>query len=423
MSYVGLCGYVVKVYPLTVFSLNYALCAQNHTEGIILGEGLESVFDALNSELLGGLTAEAGEHLVGVMMVVSVVMATARAMLTVVVVVMMVLFTVMVMLVVVAVALFTVMVMLVVVTVALFTVMVVLVVVAVALFIVMVMLVVVAVALFIVMVMIVIVAVAFFTVMVMLVMLMLLFKLFKCRVESILLLHCGENILAVELVPRGGNDGSGRIMLSDKLNALLCLMRFCGVGMRKNDAGRVGNLVVVELAKVLHIHLALINVGNCGKAVESSIGSLYGLNSLNNVRELSDTAGLDDNSVGVEFVKHLDKRLGKIANERATDATGVHLGNLNARILKESAVNTDLTKLVFDKNELFTVVCLFDKLLYKCGFSGSEETGENIYFRHIKSSPLWANLRKYVIYYNYTFLTQKCQVKHRIFRSKIYFSV
>ena len=402
MSYVRLCGNVVKVDPLSVLALNYTLCTENHTEGIILGEGLQNVLNALNSELLGGLTTKAGEYLISVMMVVSVVMATARTVLTVVVVMVLMivavallivvmvfvivavaLFIVMMVLVVVAVALFIVVMVLVIVAVALLIVMVMLMIVAVALSIVMVVLVIVAVALFIVMVVLVIVAVALFIVVMMFVMLMLLLEFLKRGVESILLLHSGENILAVKLVPRSSNDSSGRIVLSDKLHRLLCLMRFSSIGMRKNDAGSVGNLVVIELAKVLHIHLTLVNVCNGSEAVENRIGGIYRLNSLNNVRELSNSARLDYNSVGVELVKHLGKCLGEIANKRTANATGVHLSNLDTCILKEASVNTDFAKLVFDKNELFTVVCLFDKFLYKCGFSGSEETGENIYFRHI----------------------------------------
>ena len=354
MSYVRLCGYVVKVDPLTVLAFNYALCTQNHTEGIVLGEGLQRGLYAVNRELLCSLTTEAGEHLVSVM-VVSVVMATAGAVLAVIVVMI-----VMVMLVIVTVALFTVlvivvmMVMLVIVTVALLTVvvivvmMVMLVIVTVALFIVMVMLVIVAVALFtvvvivvmmvvlvivtvalftvvvivVMMVMLVIVAVALLTVvvivivtvalltvLVMFVMLVLLLKLFKSGVKSILLLHSGENVLAVQLIPRGSNYNSGVIVLSDKLNGLFRLVRFSNVGVREDDTGCVGNLIVIEFTEVFHIHLALVNVCDSGEAIEHSVCVIYRLNRLDNVRELSYAARLDNNSVGVELVKHLCERL------------------------------------------------------------------------------------------------------------------
>ena len=360
VSYVRLCGYVIKMDPLTVCALNYALCAKDHAVGIILRERLENRVYTLDGKLLGSLTAKAGEHLVSVMMV-SVIVTSAGAMLTVLVmiVVMLVLvavallivmvmmlvivaaalLTVVMMLVLVAVALLIVVVMLVLVTMALFTVVmlvivamalltvvmmlvlvtaalfivvvVMLVFVTAALFIVVVMvLVIVTMALFIVVVMLVIVAVALFIVVMMVMMVLMLFlKSLKRRVESILFLHSGEDILAVELVPRSGYNGCCSVVLSDKLNCAFNLLRLGNVGMRKNYRRCVSNLIVIELAKVLHIHLALIYIGNGGKAVKLGVLCLNRLYRLDYIGELTYSAGLDDNSVGMEFVKHLNERL------------------------------------------------------------------------------------------------------------------
>ena len=106
---------------------------------------------------------------------------------------------------------------------------------------------------------------------VMLVVLMLLLKLLERCGEGILLLHCCEDILAVELVPRGCYDSRLSVMLSDKLNGLLCLMRLCNVCVRENDAGCVSDLIVVEFTEVLHIHLALVHVGDGGEAIKDSV--------------------------------------------------------------------------------------------------------------------------------------------------------
>ena len=137
----------------------------------------------------------------------------------------------MVMLMIVTIALTVVMVMLVIVTMALTVVMVMLVIVTVALFIVMVVMVIVTMALFIMMVVLVIVTVALFIVMVVMVMLMLLLERLDSGIESILLLHSGEDVLAVELVPRSSNYCCGRIVLSDKLYRALNLLTLCNVGM------------------------------------------------------------------------------------------------------------------------------------------------------------------------------------------------
>ena len=223
---------------------------------------------------------------------------------------------------------------------------------------------------------------------VMLVMLMLLLKLVKSVLECILLLHSGKNILAVQLVPRSGNDSSGSVVLSDKLNGSLYLLCLGKVGMRKNNSGSIGDLIVIELAKILHIHLTLINVCYGGEAIELGVLPFHRLNSLDNVGKLSYSAGLDDNTVGVELVKHLYKRLGEITDERATDTAGIHLGNFDAGVLKEASVNTDLTEFVFYKHKLLCAVCFFDKLLYKSGLTCSEEAGKNIYFRHFQENAL-----------------------------------
>ena len=84
----------------------------------------------------------------------------------------------------------------------------------------------------------------------------------------------------------------------------------------------------------------------------------------------------------MELVKNLNESLGEIADKRAADTARVHLGDLNACILKETAVDTDLTELIFYKNELFAHVRFLDELLDKSGLTCAKKAGKNIYFRH-----------------------------------------
>ena len=243
----------------------------------------------------------------------------------------------------------------------------------------MVMIVIVAVALIVVMLMI--VTVALIVVMVM--MSMLLFEILKSTFESILFLHCGQYILAVKLVPRSGYDRSVSIMLSDKLNSGKNLLLLSNVRMGKNNRRCIGNLIVVELAKVLHIHLTLIYVCYSGKAIQLSL-RINRLNRFYNVRELSNSAGLNDNSVRIELIKNLDKSLGKITYKGATYAAGIHLRDLDAGILEKSSIYTDLAKFIFDKHKLLTRVCFLDQFFYKCCFTGTKKSGKNIYFSHFQ---------------------------------------
>ena len=192
-----------------------------------------------------------------------------------------------------------------------------------------------------------------------------------------------EDFPAVNLLPRGSNKNGIGILLSYESNAVgeLTLSGLSGVG--KDDGGCVLNLVIIELAKVLHIHFALVDIDNNGVGAKLCIGAVNTLYSLDDIGELSDTRWLNDDAVGMEFVKHTAKCGGKITDKRAADTARIHLGNLDARIAEEAAVNTDFAKLIFDKDELFTRISLGNKLLYKSGLSRTEKSRKDINFSHI----------------------------------------
>ena len=112
---------------------------------------------------------------------------------------------------------------------------------------------------------------------------MLLFKSLYCIIKCILMLHSGKNIRSVKIIPRSCNDNRILVVLTKKVYTLGYFLVSCGLGMRKNDTGCVLNLVIIELTKVLHIHLALINVCNGSKAVKHRSLLLCRLGRLNNV--------------------------------------------------------------------------------------------------------------------------------------------
>ena len=82
------------------------------------------------------------------------------------------------------------------------------------------------------------------------------------------------------------------------------------------------------------------------------------------------------------FLYNFFQGCAKVTNQGAADASGIHLTNFNSSVLQESAINTDLAKLVLDQYNLLTLKCLFQKLLNKSCFTGSKETGNNIYLYH-----------------------------------------
>ena len=218
----------------------------------------------------------------------------------------------------------------------------------------------------------------------MMVMVVLFLKSLYRILNGILMLHSKENILTVKEIPGSCHDNGLSIVLTKETYALGNLLIPCTLCMREDDGGCMLDLVVIELAKVLHIHLALINVGNGGEAVKNCTVILGSLCRADNVRELTNARGLDDDSIGVILLKNLNKRLGKIANKRAADTAGIHLGNLDTCIGKEAAVNTDLTKLVLNENNLLTCICLFNQLLDKRGFTCAKEAGKYINLCHCK---------------------------------------
>ena len=171
-------------------------------------------------------------------------------------------------------------------------------------------------------------------------------------------------------------------MSSAELNSLAELILRETCCMAEDKAACIGDLVVEEFAEVLLIHLALLGVNNGGEAVELNVVSVDVLYRADDVAELADARGLDEDAVGVVLVEHLHERLAEVADERAADAARIHLGYLDAGVLQEAAVNAYLTELVLDKHELFAMVALSYQLLDERGLTGSEKAGENGYLSH-----------------------------------------
>ena len=297
--------------PLAALTFNNTLGTEDHAVVIRLGECLKNGLNLLNCKLLGSFLAERGEYLICVVMMVIVIMASTVAMLVMIMVMMLVLVVtvaaalamlimiVMVVLVVV-VTVAAALTMLIVVVVVMLVVMVLVataLTMLVVIVVVMLMLVVTVAAaltglvMIVVMMLMVVVTVAtaltVLVVVVVVVMVVLFLKSLYRILNGVLMLHSKENILTVKEIPGGCHDNSISIVLTKETNALRNLLIPCALRMREDDGGSVLDLVVIELAKVLHIHLALINVGNGGKAVKSCTVLLGSLCRANNVRELT----------------------------------------------------------------------------------------------------------------------------------------
>ena len=152
--------------------------------------------------------------------------------------------------------------------------------------------------------------------------------------------------------------------------------------MAEDKAACICYLVVEELTEVLLVHLALLCINYSCESVQLYIMCIDIAYCIYNIAELSDARRLDKDTVRLVLFKYLYQCLAEITNEAAAYTSGVHFCDLNACILQESAVNTDLSELIFDKNELLALISFIYKLLDKCCLTSSKKAGKDSYLCH-----------------------------------------
>ena len=431
-----LAGHIIEMNPLAVGGGQDALGAQDGAEAMIVVQLLEGFADGSLLKLLGGLDADVLEDLVGMMavmvmsaaagaffavivvmmlvMLMIVIVAAAGALFT--VIVMMVLMMLMIVVVAAAGALFAVIVMMVLVMLMIVVVaaaaLMVLVIVVMMMLVIMVVIVAAAGAFFamimvmvLVMLVIVIVAAAalmIFVIVVMVLMIMvmaaagallavLMVMMLVITVEELLdgQQEVGrfdglQNLGSLQLVPGSGDDAGALVALAQQRDGLLDAVGRRGLGTAEDDGLGGLDLIVEELAEVLHVKAALGHVGHSGAALELDLVGLGAVDDdLADVGQLADAGGLDQDAVGMVGVDQLGQCVGEITHQRAADAAGIELGHLDAGILHEAAVNADLAVFVLQQHNLFALERTAEELLDQRGLARAEETGNDIYLRHV----------------------------------------
>ncbi len=208
-------------------------------------------------------------------------------------------------------------------------------------------------------------------------------KLLKLVRKSSLMLHSLQYLCTAELIPRGCDYGSLGIVLSQKTDACIQLLLRDTCCTAEDDAVCVLDLIIIELAEVLHIHLALVCVSNGCEAIQHNVLHVQIFNSADNIAQLADAGRLDEDSVRMELLKHLFKGLTEITDKAAADAAGVHFRDLYTGILQKAAVYCYLAEFILDKHKLLAAESLLDELLDKRCFARAEKAGENVYFSHV----------------------------------------
>ena len=200
--------------------------------------------------------------------------------------------------------------------------------------------------------------------------------------QGSLAFHGLQQLRSGKLAPGGGDDGSFPIVLPDQGHGSIQLGLGHRVGTGQDDGGSGFDLVIVELTKVLHIDLDLTGIADSHGIAQSHIfvGDL--LHSADNIGEFANTGGFDDDPVGIILCDDLLQGLAEVTHQRAADAAGVHLGDIDAGILQEAAVDADLAELIFNEHQLLACIGLLDHLFDEGSLAGSQKAGVNIDFCH-----------------------------------------
>ena len=232
---------------------------------------------------------------------------------------------------------------------------------------------------------------------VMVVMMMLVVRLVRDLLENLrnevaAAFHGGEQLLAGQVLPRGGDDAGVLIQAAQHGNGLVeALLRALSRAGQQDGTG-MRHLILEKLTEVLEVHFCLERVNNGYKAVQLNL-EVRVLYRSDNVRQLADAGRLDQDAVRMVLVHNIVQRLAEVANQRAADTACVHLVYNNAGILEKAAVNADLTELVLDQNNLLTLERIGQQTLDEGRLAGTQKTGNNINFSHALSLHFYARHR------------------------------
>ena len=195
-------------------------------------------------------------------------------------------------------------------------------------------------------------------------------------------LHSLHDLCAGQVIPGCCDNGGVCIVLSEHGNRSIQLFLRDAIGAGQDDGPGGFDLIIIELAKVLHIDLDLTCIHHRYSAIQHNILVCDLFHCGDHIGKLTYAGGLNQNAVGVILGDDLLQRLAKVTHQAAADTAGVHLGDVNAGILQEAAIDADLAEFVFDKNKLFSCITLVNHFLDEGCFSGAKEAGVNIDLCH-----------------------------------------
>lgn len=93
-----------------------------------------------------------------------------------------------------------------------------------------------------------------------------------------------------EFFPGGGNDGGGGVVLPKQRYAGIQLCLWDIAGAAQNNGIGVFDLIIIEFAKIFHIHLALVGIDHSGKTVQDNTVHMEILHGADHIAEFTDAA-------------------------------------------------------------------------------------------------------------------------------------
>ena len=211
--------------------------------------------------------------------------------------------------------------------------------------------------------------------------------------QRVAVLHDRQQLRTGQLIPGSRHDAGILVVLAQQGNDLLQTVFLDKLGTGEQDSTRVLDLIEEELAEVLGVHLGLLGIDNRDKAVEDDrLVLCNALHGSDDVGQLADARGLDQDARRVVGLDDFLQCLAEVTDQRAADAARVHFGDLDTGILEEAAVNADLTELVLDQHDLFTLERFGQQAADQGRLARAQETGNNINLGH-KKRPLSKRLK------------------------------
>ena len=249
--------------------------------------------------------------------------------------------------------------------------------------------------------------------MVMMLLVVMMFFLHQILCSGILTLHGIHDLAAGQLVPGGGNQRCICIMLPQQRHSAIQLCLGNGIGTGQNNRTSGFDLIVVELTEVLHIDLDLAGISHCHSIAQHHIFIGHLFHSSHHIGQLTNTGRLNDDTIRMIALDDLRQGLAEIAHQAATDASGVHFGDIDTRILQKAAVDTDLAELIFNEHQLLTAVSLLDHFLNQGCLASAQKAGINVNNSHCKHLLIKVFALLYHLYFPFTrafFISNYCKV-------------